>query len=47
MSRRRTPGSWATSSKTRAWPVRKVQLTTLAGYQIPERTCWYSGVGVG
>ena len=39
MSRRRTPGSWATSSITRAWVVRKVQLVTLTGYQIPENIC--------
>ena len=39
MSRRRTPGSCATSSKTRAWFVRKVQLATLTSYQIPENLC--------
>ena len=39
MSRRRTPGSCATSSRTRAWAVRKVQLATLIGYQIPENYC--------
>ena len=39
MSRRRTPGSRATRSITRAWVVRKVQLVTLTGYQIPENTC--------
>jgi hypothetical protein len=30
---------WATSSRTRAWVVRKVQLATLIGYQIPENSC--------
>jgi hypothetical protein len=29
----------ATSSRTRAWAVRKVQLATLIGYQIPENSC--------
>jgi hypothetical protein len=39
MSRRRAPGSWAMSRRTRAWMVRKVQPTTSTGYQIPEKTC--------
>src|SRR6266852_4508158 len=30
MSRRRTPGSWAMHSSTRAWLVRKVQLATVS-----------------
>ena len=33
MSRSRTPGSWAMNSSTRAWLVRKPQLTTLIIYQ--------------
>jgi hypothetical protein len=32
MSRSRTPGSWATQIRTRAWLVRKLQLATFAAY---------------
>src|SRR5215472_19095911 len=47
MSRRRTPGSWATSSRTRAWLVRKVQLTMRTGYLIPEKNYQFLDADVG